>query len=111
MTASPPTLSSVFVLLLRSSAPRVILLPHCNTRWMYPAALHHITRFAIISHSNGPLYGLYTLLHLRPTLIATPWMLIGPSMPPNSDGFAVFCLASSSSCRWAPCPHALNSLL
>ncbi|KAJ7908704.1 hypothetical protein B0H13DRAFT_2273264 [Mycena leptocephala] len=44
-----------------------------RTRWMHAALLavlahHTITRFALLSHSNGLFYALYTLLHLpRPS--------------------------------------------
>ncbi|KAJ6530333.1 Alpha/Beta hydrolase protein [Mycena capillaripes] len=59
-----------------------------RTRWMHAALLavlahHNITEFAVLSHSNGLFYALYTLLHLPPHLSVTSWTLSGPFMPPS----------------------------
>lgn len=45
-----------------------------------------ITRFSILSHSNGDLYTLYTLLHLPPELTVDSWVLSSPYVPPWLSG-------------------------
>jgi hypothetical protein len=84
-----------------------------RTRWMHAALLavlahHTITRFALLSHSNGLFYALYTLLHLPPTLTATTWTLTGPFVPANISGSVALRLAAVLP---APLPGALGSLL
>ncbi|KAJ7027765.1 hypothetical protein C8F04DRAFT_1237915 [Mycena alexandri] len=58
-----------------------------RTRWMHAALLavlahEHIPRFAVLSHSNGLFYALYTLLHLPPPLT----LPAGPSPAPSWSG-------------------------
>ncbi|KAJ6529326.1 hypothetical protein B0H19DRAFT_1274361 [Mycena capillaripes] len=84
-----------------------------RTRWMHTALLavlahHSITRFAVLSHSNGLFYALYTLLHLPPTLTATSWTLSGPFVPPSISGSVALRLAAALP---APLPNALGSIL
>ncbi|KAJ6599693.1 hypothetical protein DFH09DRAFT_625824 [Mycena vulgaris] len=73
-----------------SSASAVPIPLSLRTRWMHAALLAvlshtHTPRFAVLSHSNGLFYALYTLLHLPPTLTVTSWTLTGPFVPPSSD--------------------------
>ncbi|KAJ7484135.1 hypothetical protein FB451DRAFT_1363728 [Mycena latifolia] len=84
-----------------------------RTRWMHTALLAvlahtHIARFAVLSHSNGLFYALYTLLHLPPTLVATSWTLTGPFVPQSISGSVGLRLAAALP---APLPNALGSLL
>ncbi|KAJ7034633.1 hypothetical protein C8F04DRAFT_1183172 [Mycena alexandri] len=84
-----------------------------RTRWMHTALLavlahEHITRFAVLSHSNGLFYALYTLLHLPPTLTATSWTLTGPFVPQSISGSAALRIAAALP---APLPNALGALL
>ncbi|KAJ7908712.1 hypothetical protein B0H13DRAFT_1878484 [Mycena leptocephala] len=84
-----------------------------RTRWMHAALLavlahHTITRFALLSHSNGLFYALYTLLHLPPTLTATTWTLTGPFVPASISGSVALRVAAVLP---APLPGALGSLL
>ncbi|KAJ7472905.1 hypothetical protein B0H11DRAFT_2236783 [Mycena galericulata] len=84
-----------------------------RTRWMHAALLavlehEHILRFAVLSHSNGLFYALYTLLHLPPTLTATTWTISGPFVPPSISGSVGLRLAAALP---AQLPNALGSLM
>ncbi|GAA5998169.1 alpha/beta fold hydrolase [Rhodotorula paludigena] len=56
-----------------------------------------LTSFSILSHSNGLLYTLYTLLHLPPHLHVRSWTLSSPYVPPWLSGSALL-----SAARWVP---------
>ncbi|KAF7348723.1 Cellobiohydrolase I [Mycena venus] len=96
------------------SSSRGVSIPlAARTRWMHAALMavlahEHITRFAVLSHSNGIFYALYTLLHLPPTLTATNWTLSGPFMPQTISGSLSLRLAAALP---TPLPNALGSLL
>ncbi|KAJ7628038.1 hypothetical protein DFH06DRAFT_1338864 [Mycena polygramma] len=84
-----------------------------RTRWTHAAHLailahHHITRFAVVSHSNGMFYVLHTLLHLSPTLTVTSWTLTSPFIPQDISGSTILRLAAVLP---AALPNALGSLL
>ncbi|KAJ7056069.1 hypothetical protein C8F01DRAFT_1156719 [Mycena amicta] len=84
-----------------------------RTRFMHVGLLavltrHDITQFAILSHSNGLFYALYTLLHLPPTLTPTSWTLSGPFVPPSISGSTGLRIASMLP---APFPNALGTIL
>ncbi|KAJ7258392.1 hypothetical protein B0H12DRAFT_443397 [Mycena haematopus] len=95
------------------TSPGFTLPLSARTRWMHAALLAvlahlRITRFAVLSHSNGVFYALYTLLHLPPSLTATSWTLSGPFVPHTISG--------SSALRFAaalpiPLPNALGALM
>ncbi|GAA5965713.1 hypothetical protein JCM8115_000892 [Rhodotorula mucilaginosa] len=63
------------------------------------AAENNITRFSILSHSNGVIYTLYTLLHLPPHLSVPSWTLSSPWVPPFLSGSTLLSIAS-----WIPTP-------
>ncbi|KAL8290602.1 hypothetical protein RQP46_002860 [Phenoliferia psychrophenolica] len=50
--------------------------------------------FAILSHSNGVIYTLYTLLHLPPHLSVSHWDLSSPWVPPWNSGSLTLGLAA-----------------
>ncbi|KAJ6489203.1 Alpha/Beta hydrolase protein [Mycena vitilis] len=84
-----------------------------RTRWTHAAHLavlahHDITRFALVSHSNGVFYALHTLLHLPPLLTVTSWSLTGPFVPPSISGSAILRLAAVLP---AAVPNALGDLM
>ncbi|KAJ7754204.1 hypothetical protein DFH07DRAFT_959901 [Mycena maculata] len=84
-----------------------------RTRWMHAALLavlahERITRVALLSHSNGLFYALYTLLHLPPGLTATSWTISGPFVPQRISGALGLRLAAALP---APLPNALGSLM
>ncbi|KAF8206000.1 hypothetical protein K438DRAFT_1817680 [Mycena galopus ATCC 62051] len=84
-----------------------------RTRWMHTALLAvlahlQISCFAILSHSNGIFYALYTLLHLPPSLTATSWTLSGPFVPQTISGSIALRAAAALP---APLPNALGTLL
>ncbi|KAF7338869.1 Cellobiohydrolase I [Mycena sanguinolenta] len=84
-----------------------------RTRWMHTALLAvlahlQITRFAVLSHSNGLFYALYTLLHLPPSLKATSWTLSGPFVPHTISGSRALRLAAALP---TPLPNALGTLM
>ncbi|KAJ6517101.1 hypothetical protein DFH09DRAFT_1430832 [Mycena vulgaris] len=96
-----------------SSASAVPIPLALRTRWMHAALLAvlshtHTQCFAVLSHSNGLFYALYTLLHLPPTLTATSWTLTGPFVPPSISGSAALRFAAALP---ASLPSALGSLL
>ncbi|KAF8217474.1 hypothetical protein K438DRAFT_1795068 [Mycena galopus ATCC 62051] len=84
-----------------------------RTRWMHTALLAvlahlQISRFAILAHSNGIFYSLYTMLHLPPSLTATSWTLSGPFVPQTISGSIALRAAAALP---APLPNALGTLL
>ncbi|KAJ7666629.1 Alpha/Beta hydrolase protein [Mycena polygramma] len=84
-----------------------------RTRWTHAAHLavlahHRISRFALVSHSNGLFYALHTLLHLPPTLTVTSWSLTGPFVPPSISGSPLLRLAAVLP---AALPNALGDLM
>lgn len=60
-------------------------------------AQEEITTFSLLSHSNGVLYALYTLLHLPPQMTVTGWHLSSPYVPPWHSGSKSLSIA-----RWIP---------
>ena len=62
-------------------------------------AAENTTRFSILSHSNGVVYTLYTLLHLPPHLSVPSWTLSSPWVPPFLSGSTLLSIAS-----WIPTP-------
>ncbi|KAK7059903.1 cellobiohydrolase I [Favolaschia claudopus] len=100
-----------------ASASRDDPIPFASrTRWMYSAFLaimSHLqrTRFAVLSHSNGTFYALYTLLHLpatAPHLTPTSWTLCGPYVSSSISGSIALRLASTLP---SPLPNTLGTLL
>ncbi|KAJ6469246.1 hypothetical protein C8R45DRAFT_1016473 [Mycena sanguinolenta] len=84
-----------------------------RTKWMHTALLAvlahlQITRFAVLSHSNGLFYALYTLLHLPPSLTATSWTLSGPFVHHTISGSRALRLAAALP---TPLPNALGTLM
>ncbi|KAJ7258389.1 hypothetical protein B0H12DRAFT_443260 [Mycena haematopus] len=95
------------------TSPSVKLPLSARTRWMHTALLTvlahlQITRFAVLSHSNGLFYALYTLLHLPPSLTVTTWTLSGPFVPHTISGSRALRLAAALP---APLPNALGALM
>ncbi|GAA5876840.1 hypothetical protein JCM3774_000788 [Rhodotorula dairenensis] len=62
-------------------------------------AAEDITRFSLLSHSNGVIYTLYTLLHLPERFAVPSWTLSSPWVPPFLSGSALLSIAS-----WIPTP-------
>ncbi|EGU13476.1 RINT-1 family protein [Rhodotorula toruloides ATCC 204091] len=58
-----------------------------------------IKRFSILSHSNGLIYTLFTLLNLPSDLTVLSWTLSSPYVPPWLSGSQLLSLA-----RWVPSP-------
>lgn len=58
-----------------------------------------VHRFSILSHSNGLIYALFTLLNLPPDLTVLSWTLSSPYVPPWLSGSQLLYLA-----RWVPAP-------
>ncbi|GAA5979572.1 hypothetical protein JCM10908_002970 [Rhodotorula pacifica] len=62
-------------------------------------AAENITRFSLLSHSNGVIYTLYTLLNLPDHLTVPSWTLSSPWVPPFLSGSTLLSIAS-----WIPSP-------
>ncbi|BGP53377.1 hypothetical protein JCM8202_000304 [Rhodotorula sphaerocarpa] len=62
-------------------------------------AAENITVFSILSHSNGIIYALYTLLNLPDHLTVLSWSLSSPWVPPFLSGSTLLSIAS-----WIPTP-------
>ncbi|KAL7344118.1 RINT-1 family protein [Rhodotorula toruloides] len=58
-----------------------------------------IKRFSILSHSNGLIYTLFTLLNLPSDLVVLSWTISSPYVPPWLSGSQLLSLA-----RWVPAP-------
>lgn len=62
-----------------------------RTKWAFAALTsvldhHNITSFSLVSHSNGMIYTLYTLLNLPERFTVRSWTLTGPFVPPSLSG-------------------------
>lgn len=71
-------------------------------QWTHEAVLallaqEGVDTFSILSHSNGDLYTLYTLLHLPPHLTVLEWIASSPFVPPWLSGSIPLSIA-----RWIP---------
>ncbi|KAF7297030.1 Cellobiohydrolase I [Mycena indigotica] len=84
-----------------------------RTRFMHTGLLavlarHNITQFAVLSHSNGLYYALYSLLNLPPSITPLSWTLTGPFVPPSISGSASLRFASMLP---AALPNSLGTIL
>lgn len=62
-------------------------------------AKENVKHFSILSHSNGVIYTLYTLLNLPEGLTVPAWILSSPWVPPFLSGSTLLSIAS-----WIPSP-------